>query len=147
MKDGITSLEPGKIASIVTFLEMRKPPSIAASKPLETLSLRKVPDPDLNWYRNVFRATGENWLWFSRLLLDDFSLAATIQSPRVDVFAVEFEGRDGGLLELDRRPFREVEIAFLGLKPELIGRGVGKWLLSEALSISWSHKPDRVTVH
>lgn len=147
MDDGITLLASGKIAAVVTFLEMKTPPGAAAPKPLEGVGLQRVQRADVNWYRALFRATGENWLWFSRLSMDDSSLAAILHDDRVDLFVVELDGREGGMLELDRRRFPEIEIAFLGLKPELIGRGIGKWLLREALAIAWTHGPQKVTVH
>jgi GNAT superfamily N-acetyltransferase len=147
MKDGVTALPAGKIAAVVTYLEMRLAPEAVIAKPFEHLSLDRMERPDAAWYRTIFRAIGGNWLWFSRLLLGDDALTAIIQDPQVDVFTLQCDGPDRGMLELDRRPFPEIEIAYFGLAPELIGRGVGFWLMSEALRLAWAHNPSRVIVH
>jgi hypothetical protein len=51
------------------------------------------------------------------------------------------------MLELDTRRFPDVEISFLGLVEEMIGKGAGGFLLGRALEISWARSPRRVTVH
>ncbi|MFY9646280.1 MAG: hypothetical protein WAK29_13945, partial [Terriglobales bacterium] len=69
ISDGYTDVAPGKIASVVTYLEMRERPAAADAKASEMrdgLRLRKVEDPDLEWYRALFRRAGAHWLWFSR---------------------------------------------------------------------------------
>ena len=147
LPDGLSAIPAGKVAAVVTHLEMRTPPEYAVARPFASVSIRRVENPEPGWYRTLFRRIGADWLWFSRLLLDDTALAAILQSPEVDVFTVESGGPDRGMAELDRRGFPEIEVAFFGLAPELIGRGVGAWLMSVALETAWSHQPNRVTVH
>jgi GNAT superfamily N-acetyltransferase len=103
--------------------------------------------PDLDWYKKLFRAVGEEWLWFSRLQMRDEELRSILHNDAVDVFALETGGKEKGILELDRRPPEEIEVAFLGVTPDLIGQGAGRFLLSRALEIAWSHRPRRVTLH
>jgi GNAT superfamily N-acetyltransferase len=91
---------------------------------------------------------GAPWLWFSRLVMDDAKLAAIIQDRQVELFAVEDEqGRDVGMIELDLREPGECELAFIGLVPELSGKGHGKWLLAKAVERSWRDGVRRVHVH
>ncbi len=47
----------------------------------------------------------------------------------------------------DRFFDREVEIAYFGLIPEYIGRGLGPALLDWALERAWSRRPRRVWLH
>jgi GNAT superfamily N-acetyltransferase len=145
--DGYTDLPPGKIASVVTFLEMREPPPTALADAPVSLSIRRVLQPSLDWYRKLYRAVGEEWLWFSRLRMNDQQLAATIHDTRVQVYAVK-DGKEGkGLLELDGRSGSEVEIAYLGVTADLFGQGAGRWLIGHALSAAWESSPQRVWVH
>jgi GNAT superfamily N-acetyltransferase len=96
----------------------------------------------------LFRLVGSPWLWFSRLTLDDDKLAAIIQNPMVELFAVQDgNGRDVGMLELDFRETGECELAFVGLIPELSGLGHGKWLLDEAVRRAWRDGITRLHVH
>jgi len=39
-----------------------------------------------------------------------------------------------------------VEIMYLGLVPDFKGRGLGKWLLSEAIATAWSEPTERLIV-
>ena len=139
-------LKDGELAALVTYLEMLEPPSDPV--PHSPLSLRDMKRPDLDEYRTLFRLVGAPWLWFSRLVRDDESLAAIIHDPGVDLFAVVDEhGADVGILELDYRQPGECELAFVGLIPELSGKGHGRWLLAEAIRRAWRDGVSRVHVH
>jgi len=140
------SLPANELAAVVTYLEMRTPPD--QEMPSSPLSLQRIEVPDPECYRALFRLVGGPWLWFSRLILDDPHLAAIIQHPLVELYAVADEnGRDVGMLELDFREPHECELAFIGLVPELAGRGHGRWLLAEAVRRAWREGVERVHVH
>jgi GNAT superfamily N-acetyltransferase len=143
------SCEPvadGELAAVVTFLEMRKAPTTQV--PTSDLSLRPIPHPDVDRYRQLFRRIGQDWLWFSRLIMSDEQLAKVIDDPAVELFAVVDElGTEIGMLELDFREAGQCEIAFIGLLPELAGRGHGRWLLGETLRLAWRDGVRRVHVH
>ena len=81
--DGYTDLPPGKLANVVTYLEMRTPPAPQAAPTLSEYSVRRVAMPDLDWHRRLYREIGELWLWFSRLRLSDDELRAILHDPAV----------------------------------------------------------------
>src|ERR1043166_8816664 len=54
---------PGKIAAVVTSLEMPQRPAPRPEAPNSALVLQHVIRPEPAWYRNLFRSVGENWLW------------------------------------------------------------------------------------
>jgi GNAT superfamily N-acetyltransferase len=140
------ALPHGELATVVTYLEMRSPPEQRV--PSSTLSLKRVEVPQPEHYRDLFRLVGAPWLWFSRLTLDEPHLAAIIQHPKVELDAVLDEiGHEVGMLELDFREPHECELAFIGLVPELLGKGHGRWLLAEAVSRAWREGVERVHVH
>jgi GNAT superfamily N-acetyltransferase len=143
------SLDPvpqGSLAAVVTFLEMRDRPALAAM-PKSAFRLRAVENRDPDSYREMFRAVGSNWLWFSRLAMSDDELAAILADPLVELFQVRDGASVVGMLELDFRGIGECEIAFVGLIPALSGKGHGRWLLSEAVSRAWRPGVNRVHVH
>lgn len=140
------TITPGELAAVVTYLAMQSPPD--EDVPASTLSLRRVEVPQPEHYRQLFRLIGGPWLWFSRLILDDAHLAEIIQHPKVELYSVIDEsGREAGMLELDFREPHECELAFIGLVPELSGRGHGRWLLAEAVRRAWRGGVERVHVH
>jgi GNAT superfamily N-acetyltransferase len=143
------SFEPvsgGDLAAVVTFLEMRRAPK--AQVPASAYTMRRIENPDVDAYRQLFRRIGQAWLWFSRLVMSDEELAGIIQDGAVELYIVVDDiGAEIGMVELDFREAGECEIAFLGILPELAGYGHGRWLLGETLVMAWREGIRRVHVH
>jgi GNAT superfamily N-acetyltransferase len=146
LSDGYSDVPAGKIAAVVTHLEMTARPA-QRPNPSGPWSLRSVEHPDLDWFRDLYRRIGEEWLWFSRLRMSDEELAAIIHSPQVELHALVQDGRDEGLLELDFRQAGQCELAFFGVTEKLIGSGAGRFLMNRALELAWSRPVTRVWVH
>jgi GNAT superfamily N-acetyltransferase len=140
------ALPDGELAAVVTYLEMHSAPPVEMLP--SPLSLRRIERPAADEYRRLFRLVGAPWLWFSRLIMEDSALEAIVSHPQIELHAVKDElGRDAGMLELDFRTAGECELAFVGLIPELAGKGHGRWLLSQAVDRAWREGIGRVHVH
>jgi GNAT superfamily N-acetyltransferase len=146
LPDGHSDVPPGKIAAVVTHLEMRAPPALPPD-PDGAWTLRRVAQPDLDWYRDLYARVGADWLWFSRLRMSDIELAAVIRADGVEVYALDHEGRDEGLLELDFREPGACELAFFGVTATLIGTGAGRVLMNRTIARAWSQPIRRLWVH
>ena len=143
MSDGLIAVPPGHVGAVVTFLEMNAPPA-PAPVPQSPLRLERWAAVDPDRYRALFRRVGAPWLWFSRLAMDDATLTASV----AEVHAIlDQAGREVGLVELDFREPGECLIRFLGLVPELAGRGHGRWLFARTLALAWRPDVERVRVH
>ena len=131
---------------MVTFLEMREQP--VAPVPASSLRLALIEHPRTDDYRRLFRLVGARWLWFSRLTMDDAALAAIIQSPDVELFAVKDDGATTSACSssTSAKP-GNASSSFIGLVPELSGKGHGRWLLAEAVDRAWRDGVTRVHVH
>jgi len=147
MNDGYTDLPPGKLAAVVTYLEMRAPRAVEPHPTMSEFAIRRVEKADLDWYRRLFRDIGGPWLWFSRLRMTDDQLRAILHSSQVDVFVLSHNGVDGGLLEFDRRHMPDIEILYFGVAPSLIGKSAGRALLEYCLPLEWAHRPQRIWLH
>ncbi|RXT47997.1 GNAT family N-acetyltransferase [Bosea sp. Tri-44] len=146
--NGTTDLPAGKIAAIVTSLEMFSAPTRRPDPPgVEGFSLEEIGREDVARYLAVYRLLGERWMWFSRLVKPVTELQAILTDPAVDFFAVRFDGRDVGLLELDFRVEGEGELAFFGLDESVVGKGAGRWLMNRALERAWARPISRFWVH
>jgi GNAT superfamily N-acetyltransferase len=144
--DGYTELAPGKIASVVTYLEMLKRPAqldISSSD----VQLRRIDNPPLDRYRDLFRRAGTQWLWFSRLELSDAQLTAVLNDPNIEIFLAEQEGNEIGLAELDRSHSPVVEITSFGLFSDAIGKGFGRAFMTQVLDRAWTKSTSRVWLH
>jgi GNAT superfamily N-acetyltransferase len=143
------ALAPGLLRQTITYLEMTKPPVQAAAADAGADGPR-LEDPvrlSPSEYRDLQRAVGEGWLWWERLAPDDDVLAAIIHDPRVEVRPLREQGLVIGFSEIDRRDPACVEIAFLGLVPAAIGRGLGRLLLGATLDAAWTGATRRVWLH
>ena len=132
----------------VTYLQMMSPDqrSPGPGWPEPTLVLR-AEHPTISFYRYLYNAVGADWDWWVRRRLSDEALTAIIHDRAVEVCVPYVRGVPAGFAELDRRVDGEVEIAYFGLMPEYIGRGLGPALLDWALERAWGYGPRRVWLH
>ncbi len=128
---------------MVTFLEMDERPA-PAPIPESPLRLARWEAIDPERYRALFRRVGARWLWFSRLAMADSELLDKAGEVHE---VLDESGAEAGMIELDFRSEGECLIQFLGLVPELAGRGHGAWLFAETLKRAWAPGVRRVRVH
>jgi GNAT superfamily N-acetyltransferase len=147
LSDGYHEVQCGKVAAVVTSLQMIERPAPRPDPREVSWTLHQVKQPDLDWYRDLFRRIGEDWLWFSRLRMTDEMLRNIVHHPRIEVHSLQWEGRDEGLLELDFREKAECELGFFGVTAPLIGTGAGRWLMNRAIQRAWSRPLRRFWVH
>lgn len=146
-RNGYYDLPPGKIASVTTYLEMRAPPPARSVPRRPDLALDHAGRIDPGRYRDLSRRVGQDWLWFSRLLMPDDRLVTVLHDPRVEVWTLVRDGADVGLLELDRREAGEVELTFFGLVPEVVGGGAGRLMMDHAVARAFAEPVRRFWVH
>ena len=146
LPDGFHAVAPGKVAMVVTHLEMTAP---AKRRGLECpQGLTFVPwQPDLATYRDTFQRVGADWLWDGRLLKSDAELSAILSDDGVQMWTLLKDGTPEAILELDFRTGDECELAYFGLTSKLIGTGAGGFLMDQALSIVWARPIKRLHVH
>ena len=139
LPDGYSDVPAGKIAAVVTHLEMTERPILPPDPP-GAWTLRRVERPDPDWFRELYRRIGEEWLWFSRLRMSDAELAAQRA-------ARERADADEGLLHLDFSAEGQCELSLFGVTAQLIGGGAGRFMMNRALERAWSEGITRVWVH
>lgn len=133
---------------ITTYLQMTdrsefRPAFLQAD---DSRSLIVMARPDVAYYRFLYSAVGGPWRWRDRLLLTDEALAALLSEPGTSVHVLYDQGAPAGYFELAARA-GEVEIVYIGLRPEFVGRGLGKHLLSCGIAEAWRQGARRVWLH
>lgn len=137
-----------KLSTVVTYLEMRERPKSSHYAPAAAKwALMLAERPTISFYRYLYDTVGEPWLWYERRALGDDALSAVIHDELVDIYVLYADGVPAGFAELDRRKSPDIELAYFGLIPEFVGRGLGPYLLSQAMEEAWSHEPERLWVH
>ena len=136
------------IEVIITYLEMTRRPHL--SEPLsriEELAILRARKPTISFYRYLYHTVGEPWLWYERRTMSDDTLSGIIHDNKVSIFVLYVAGVPAGFAELDARIEAEIELAYFGLVPEFIGRGLGSYFLRWAVDKAWSAEPRRVWVN
>ncbi len=112
------------------------------------LVVRRVGDPEPGLYRFCYRTVGAAYHWRDRWDWSDAEIATHLARPEITLHVAECGTRLAGWYELRRVPDDgSVEIAYFGLAPDAIGRGLGKHLLSCAVQDAWASGASRVWLH
>ena len=134
--------------TVVTYLEMTaRSTTPTPPLPAQKIALMRAETPTVSFYRYLYVSIGEDWLWFEREILSDQDLENIIQNDLVEVYVLYVGGVPAGMGELDRRADGEVELAYFGLLPEFIGRGLGPYFLRWLIDQAWTYEPHRVWLH
>lgn len=147
LSDGFHDVPDGRLAVVVTHLEMREQVAPRPVTLTEGVTLRRV-TPDTAWFRDIFyRVGGQDWLWASRLSMPEDALAAHLADPDVEVYTLTCNGTDEALLELNFRTEGQCELAFFGVTPAVIGTGAGRYLMNAAIARAWQRPITRLHLH
>lgn len=139
---------PGKVQTTVTYLEMLSPPRLAAPRPApQNITIMPAVKPAVAFYRFLYDAVGAKWNWIDRRKLSDEALAAILQHAQVEIYVLYVNGAPAGYAELDFRQWPEVELAYFGLMPEFIGKGLGLHFIDEMIKLVWQRRPKRFWLH
>ena len=145
LPDGLSDVPSGKLATVVTSLEMRLRPA-RRCPPSDIWTLEHKTAPDLDWYRDLYRRIGEEWLWFSRLVMSDEKLSDLLMRDGTEIYALTFENHSEGLLELHWQD-DVCELVFFGVTEKVRTAKAGKWLMANAIDIAWSKPIKRFWLH
>ncbi|GAC1549637.1 MAG: GNAT family N-acetyltransferase [Candidatus Velthaea sp.] len=144
---GYHDVGPGRLAAVVTYLEMHARAQLRPDSDPAPWTIERTRTPDLTRYRNLYRSIGMEYLWGSRLRLDDSALHAIVNDPNVAVYVLRDGERDAGIAELDFRLARACELVYFGVEGALIGRGAGGWLMNRVIERAWAAPIDRFWLH
>ncbi|MBZ0290992.1 MAG: GNAT family N-acetyltransferase [Anaerolineae bacterium] len=133
---------------VTTYLEMNRrsafrPVYLEDNGEFVVLRMETV---DVPYYRYLYSAVGESWRWRDRLLVPESELHRALSDPNTTVDVLYVGGVPAGYIELVRGK-EATEVAYFGLRPAYMGRGLGKHLLSWGVAHAWSDGAQRVWVH
>lgn len=111
------------------------------------IALFRAEMPSCAFYRYLYNSIGKDWLWYERRQMDDEALATIIHDEQVEIYVLYAGGVPAGYSELDRRDRPGIELAYFGLMPEFINRGLGSFFLRWTIDQAWTHEPTRLWVH
>jgi len=134
-----------------TYLQLTTPQDFRPSLgEFPEVRIERVPDPTPALYRHCYQTVGKDFHWRDRWDWTDAEIGAHLAQPEITLHTAARGDTLVGWYELRAVPEdRSVEIAYFGLFPQAIGRGLGKQLLSCAVRDAWatSPPPARVWLH
>jgi GNAT superfamily N-acetyltransferase len=131
-----------------TYLELGSPADLRpAPVPTPAPHIERVGDCPPSFYRYLYAEVGRAFHWVDRLDWSDHAIRAHLATPGLSLWLLTWQAAPAGYFELKPYPDESVEIAYFGLLPEYIGRGWGKYLLSEAVRRAWDAAASRVWLH
>ncbi len=126
----------------VTFLEMRaRPrwgwPPLPAGAPASLLTTKMPPA----WYfLALYDAVGRDYAWEDLHALEPGEVEKWLSTDGISVHVLIRDGWPQGFFALDESAPETTEISYLGLVPQLVGRGFGKWLVKTAVLTAWERE-------
>jgi GNAT superfamily N-acetyltransferase len=99
------------------------------------------------FYRFLYHEVGRGHHWVDRLGWSNEQVRAHLAQPEIAVHALYVQGSPAGYFELRRCDDGSIEIAYFGLMPDFIGRGLGSWFLYRATATAWAAGATHVWLH
>lgn len=115
-----------------------------AGTPMPQAAVVRQDAADAHLSRRLYEAVGRDWNWVDRVEWSDGEWTAHLSKADVETWLLLVESHPAGYFELRVHPDRSVEIAYFGLVPSFIGRGLGGYLLTEAVARAWTLGAGRV---
>lgn len=134
----------------VTYLEMTAPPQGPVPQlPMgQTIALIGAQNPPVAYFLYLYGQVGGPWEWTDWFSATPEQQAAFVGDPQVRLTTLLVDGWPGGFYMLDSRQPGICDLAYFGLVPQAIGRGLGTWLLATAIRAAWAQPGvGRVTVN
>ena len=134
--------------AVRTFLEMQEPADlVSAPPPSPSVSVERVEQCPPSLWRTLYTEVGRDYHWVDRLGWSDDDIRRYLADPALELWILREGEEPAGYFELRRHDDGAVEIAYFGLMPAAVGRGLGKFLLTRAVERAWERGATRVWLH
>lgn len=133
----------------VTWLEMTARPSYGWPRlPVGREALLVRADTPPWWYfLALYDAVGRDYAWTDRHQMPRDEMNAWLGHPDVSLYTMIGQGWPQGFFLLDWRGDPVCDLAYFGLVAEVVGRGLGSWLLKSAILSAWEREgTEKLTV-
>lgn len=126
-----------QLSYTITYLEMPKRPSFGyPPMPMGTsAALLRADDPPLWYFMSLYDAVGRDYAWEDMHAVPADEVKE--QLARSEIYTLVDKGWPQGFFMLEGLAENVVELAYFGMVPEAVGRGLGGWMLKTAILTAW----------
>ncbi len=128
----------------IYYLELTN--RVAAKGTGSRLVVREQLPKQFSLNRFLYAWVGNPWHWNEKLSWDEQRWRAYAESDDLRTFVAYEDAAPAGYYELYKEG-ADVQIAYFGLAPSYIGRGLGRGLLEHAINDAWEWGASRIWVH
>jgi ribosomal protein S18 acetylase RimI-like enzyme len=140
--------DAGRIEVTRTYLEMKSRDQLVAADSREPgLRIERAWSCPASFFRYLYAEVGRAYRWVDRLDWTDERIRRHLAQEGTSLFVLHVRGSPAGYFELQRHDDGSTEVAYFGLLPEFIGRGLGKHLLTRAVEQAFEDGATRVWLH
>jgi GNAT superfamily N-acetyltransferase len=144
----VTAPAPRTVHVTRTYLELLSDSQLRpATVDDPTVRVEQAIECPPSYYRYLYREVGHRYAWRDRQGWTEDQIRAHVARAEISVWVMYRAGSPVGWFELLAHDDGSVELAYFGLLPHAIGRGLGKHLLSVAARTAWSAGARRVWLH
>ena len=131
------------------FLEIKSLNNLLkVNKPVDNVEVNLLVPSDFQLNKFLYKQIGKKHHWVDRLIWTDQDWIKYVSRFDLYTYILKVNHEIAGFFEfIFHKEKFEIEIAYLGLLEEYIGKGLGGYLLSEAIKIAWTFKIHRTWVH
>jgi GNAT superfamily N-acetyltransferase len=134
-----------------TYLEMTSKDELKpkyATLPVEIKQV-EITLPEFNHF--LYATVGRDWYWYDRLEWSYAQWQSWVERPELQTWVLYLQGTPAGYFELEKQNDdvnnNDVNIAYFGLLPQFIGKGLGGYFLGAAVEKAWAFGAERVTLN
>lgn len=131
-----------------TYLRMTSREQLRPARKVDPRArVERVHECPLSFFRFLYVEVGRRYHWVDRLAWSDEQWRARLQAPGLRLHLLSYAGAPAGYYELEAHADGSVEIAYFGLLPEFLRRGLGRHLLTAAVEDAWALGASSVWLH
>ena len=131
-----------------TYLEMRSRAELRGAQLDDPLiRIEQQHDCSVDLFRLLYVEVGKNYHWIDRLPWSDEDIRSYLAQAEISLWLMTYDKKLAGYFELRKCEDGSTELAYFGLLPQFIGRGLGKHLLTCAVEQAWADGANRVWLH
>jgi GNAT superfamily N-acetyltransferase len=116
---------------------MERPPRTPAPALPPDVSVVRLQQPSVAFYRYLYNTVGADYVWWLRRTMPDQELRQLLSEPSVALHVLYRNGEPAGFAELDARHPPDVNLSYFGLMPNAVGKGIGFPFLRLAVDEAW----------
>lgn len=128
-----------EVGYTITHLVMDERPSFAwPHLPAgSTAALLKAEKPPVWWFLSLYDAVGRDYAWEDIHKREHDEIESWLHQDVMSLYTLLDHGWPQGFFLLEDKTDGVCDLAYFGMVPEAVGRGLGSWLLRTAILTGW----------